>query len=191
MAAEKYAKTERDSVAGLARARLLVKLGRNADAAAAFERLVADPERREALAKAGATADALLAEWGWSLVDAAKPAEADRVFSRLLKEYPESPYSARMRDSTWPSRPTSRTIMPRCPPPVAPGSQKPAEPTRGPARPASRQRPVQPGGRSRGCLESSEPVSPVASGHPVSARADPGRVPGLGRRLGDARPAPG
>jgi TolA-binding protein len=41
--------------------------------------------------------DALLAEWGWSLVDAARPTEADRVFARLLKDYPESRHSADAR----------------------------------------------------------------------------------------------
>ncbi len=97
MAAEKYPGTQSGYVAALARARLLAKLGKNADAAAAFERLVADRGGKEALAKAGATADGLLAEWGWSLVDASRSADADRVFSRLLKEYPESPYSADAR----------------------------------------------------------------------------------------------
>ena len=62
---------------------------------AAFERLVADPSLRESLAKAGTTVDALLAEWGWSLVDAAKPAEADRVFSRLLTESSPEPLCGR------------------------------------------------------------------------------------------------
>ena len=41
--------------------------------------------------------DGLLAEWGWSLVDADKPAEADRVFGRLLKEHPDSPFAADAR----------------------------------------------------------------------------------------------
>ena len=41
--------------------------------------------------------DALLAEWGWSLIDAEKPAEADRVFARLLKDHPDSPFAADAR----------------------------------------------------------------------------------------------
>ena len=41
--------------------------------------------------------DALLAELGWSLVDAAKSEAADRVFARLLKEYPTSPHAADAR----------------------------------------------------------------------------------------------
>jgi cellulose synthase operon protein C len=97
LAEQKFAKTEYGHRAALARARLLSRLGKNAEAAAAFERLMADPDARDPLAKAGATADVLLAEWGWSLIDASKPADADRVFSRLLKEHPESPYAADAR----------------------------------------------------------------------------------------------
>ena len=39
----------------------------------------------------------MLSEWGWVLLDAGKPAEADRVFARLLKEHPNSPYAADAR----------------------------------------------------------------------------------------------
>ena len=53
---------------------------------------------RESRSKsAGLKIDGLLAEWGWSLVDADKPAEADRVFGRLLKEHPDSPFAADAR----------------------------------------------------------------------------------------------
>jgi TolA-binding protein len=97
LTAERFAKSDQGPRAALARARLLVKLGRHTDAAGAFERLLADSHTRESLARSVAPVDALLAEWGWSLIDAAKPAEADRVFSRLLQEYPESPYSADAR----------------------------------------------------------------------------------------------
>ncbi len=97
LAEQKFPKTEPGLRAALARARLLAKLGRNSDAAGVFERLSADPETRESLARAGATADVLLAEWGWSLVNASKPADADRVFSRLLKEHPDSAYAADAR----------------------------------------------------------------------------------------------
>jgi TolA-binding protein len=90
--AKRYGETGPGLRAVMARARLLSRLGRHAEAAAAFERLVTEPHLREPLAKAGMAADAVLAEWGWSLVDAAKPAEADRVFSRLLSEYPQGPY---------------------------------------------------------------------------------------------------
>ncbi len=97
LAEEKFRKTESGYRAALARARLLAGLGKNADAAGAFEQLSVDPDARTSLAKAGATPDVLLAEWGWSLVDAAKPAEADRVFARLLKDHPDSPYAADAR----------------------------------------------------------------------------------------------
>ena len=39
----------------------------------------------------------VLSEWGWVILDADKPAEADRVFARLLKEYPNSPHAADAR----------------------------------------------------------------------------------------------
>jgi TolA-binding protein len=97
LAAHRWAKSEAGPRASLARARLLTKLGRHAEAALAFERLIADSTARESLAKAGTGVGALLAEWGWSLVDAAKPSEADVVFARLLKEVPESPYAADAR----------------------------------------------------------------------------------------------
>ena len=83
--------------AALARARLLAKLGRHGPAAAEYERLIDDGSAREGLAKIGATPDALLAELGWTLVDASKPAEADRVFARLLKEHPSSPHATEAR----------------------------------------------------------------------------------------------
>jgi TolA-binding protein len=49
------------------------------------------------LSKNGVTPDTLLAELGWSLVDASKPEEADRAFSRLLEEFPASPRAADAR----------------------------------------------------------------------------------------------
>jgi TolA-binding protein len=97
LTSERFAKTIQSPLAALARARLLVKLGRHTDGAAAFERLVSDSRATEMLSSAGVPVDALLAEWGWSLVDAAKPAEADRVFARLLKDYAESPHAADAR----------------------------------------------------------------------------------------------
>ncbi len=70
---------------GLGRA--LAELGKPSEAATAFDAAVA-------LAPGDA---GLLAEWGFSLVDAEKPAEADRVFERLLKEHPDSPFAADAR----------------------------------------------------------------------------------------------
>src|SRR5262249_45318093 len=58
---------------------------------------LSDAHARGALTKIGATPDALLVELGWSLVDASKPEEADRVFTRLLKEHPTSPHAADAR----------------------------------------------------------------------------------------------
>ncbi len=70
---------------GLGRA--LAELGKASEAATAFDAAVALQP-----GDAG-----LLAELGWSLVDAEKPAEADRVFERLLKEHPDSPFAADAR----------------------------------------------------------------------------------------------
>jgi cellulose synthase operon protein C len=96
-AAGRFATRAEGPRAALARARLLAKLGRNEPAAAEYERLLNDPRARSALAKSGATADVLLVEQGWALVDASKPADADRVFARLLMEFPESPHAADAR----------------------------------------------------------------------------------------------
>src|SRR5262249_7887573 len=62
--ADRFSQSDRGPLAALARARLLAKLGRHEDASRAFERLCADAQAREALAKAGTPSDALLAEWG-------------------------------------------------------------------------------------------------------------------------------
>ena len=86
-AAEKYPKAKEVAPAAtLARARLLAKAKRPAEAADAFALALED------LPKEGAeSADAVLAEWGWALLDADKPAEADKAFARLLDEFPNSP----------------------------------------------------------------------------------------------------
>ncbi len=83
---EAYPKAKEAVQAALARARLLAKAKRPAEAADAFARYLQDhPEGGpEAV-------DAVLAEWGWALIDADKPAEADKAFARLLDEFPESP----------------------------------------------------------------------------------------------------
>jgi cellulose synthase operon protein C len=79
----------------------LAELGKPSEAAvafgAAFERLIGDQGTRDSLTKAGMRPDGLLAEWGWALIDAEKPGEADRVFGRLLKEHPDSPFAADAR----------------------------------------------------------------------------------------------
>jgi len=94
---ERFAKSDQAPQAGLAHARLLDKAGRPADAARSFERLLADKSARERLQAAGVPPDTLMAEWGRVLLDSDKPAEADRVFTRLLDEYPLSPFGAEAR----------------------------------------------------------------------------------------------
>jgi cellulose synthase operon protein C len=95
--AGRHVRREEGLRAALAHARLLVKLGRTEQAVAEYERLIENVEARDALAKIGVTPDALLSELGWALVDASKSQEADRVFARLLKEYPASPQAADAR----------------------------------------------------------------------------------------------
>jgi TolA-binding protein len=94
---DRYASASAAALARLARARLLSKAGRHDDASGEYERLIGDEHAQEHLVKAGAKPDRLLAEWGWSLIDAEKPAEADRVFARLLKEHAESSYAVDAR----------------------------------------------------------------------------------------------
>ncbi len=94
---ERYGDSNQAVSASLARARLLAKLGRNPEAAAEFERLFANPKLDAMLSSAGLAEDSVLADWGWALVDAQKPVEADRVFTRLLENHPESPYAADAR----------------------------------------------------------------------------------------------
>ncbi len=94
---------------------------------------------RETLAKTGVTPDALLAELGWALVDASKPDEADRVFARLLKEYPDSPHAADARfnlaESANQARNYPEVVRLLAPlvaarPPVPAASREPADPSR-------------------------------------------------------------
>jgi cellulose synthase operon protein C len=94
---EKFGKSDHAPHAALAQARLFAQAGRRDEAARAFERLIDDQHSRDALQSAGITPDILLSEWGWVILDADKPAEADRVFARLLKEYPSSPSAADAR----------------------------------------------------------------------------------------------
>ncbi|MFI5455916.1 MAG: tetratricopeptide repeat protein [Isosphaerales bacterium] len=94
---ERFAKSDQAPQAGLAHARLLEKAGRPADAARSFERLLGDQDARRRLQTAGLPPDTLMAEWGRVLLDSDKPAEADRVFTRLLDEYPRSPFAALAR----------------------------------------------------------------------------------------------
>jgi len=83
--------------AGLSLARSLTKAGRYPEAGRVFEDLITDQPARNRLERSGTSVDTLLAEWGWALVDAEKTAEADQVFTRLLKEFPNSPHAADAR----------------------------------------------------------------------------------------------
>jgi len=94
---ERFAKSEQAYQAALAQARLFAQRGRHDEAALTFERLIGDQPARDSLQAAGVAPDALLSEWGWLLLDSAKHAEADRVFARLLKEFPGSPHAADAR----------------------------------------------------------------------------------------------
>ncbi len=78
-------------------ARLLTKAGRFPEAGRVFEGLIADQAARSRLERSGTSVDTLLADWGWGLVDAEKTSEADQVFGRLLKEFPNSPHAGDAR----------------------------------------------------------------------------------------------
>ncbi len=72
--------------ASLALARLQVEAKQPSEAAKTFATVV-----DKYAATSGEPVDAVLAEWGWALVDAGQSAEADAVFERLLKDQPDSP----------------------------------------------------------------------------------------------------
>ena len=90
-AAGAYPKSDAAPLASIARARLLVAAKRPAEAAEAYAKLDADHPGYAPKDPNAPGPDAVLSEWGWALVDADKPAEADKVFARLLEKYPESP----------------------------------------------------------------------------------------------------
>jgi TolA-binding protein len=92
----KYPRTSQAELAALARARLLVATRHPDEAAQAFSQYVeAHPGARTFAGGVGL--DTVLSEWGWALIDAGKAAEADRVFTRLLQEFPDSPHAADAR----------------------------------------------------------------------------------------------
>jgi tetratricopeptide (TPR) repeat protein len=92
LALEKYPRAPEAGPAALALARLRVQARQTGAAAEAFERVARDYPQT-----AGEPLDAVLAEWGWALIDAGKPAEADAAFARLLQEFPQSPRAADAR----------------------------------------------------------------------------------------------
>jgi len=91
-ALEKYPKSPQAGPAALAMARLQVEAKKLDDAARTFARVAQDYPTT-----AGEPLDAVLNEWGWTLIDAGKPTEADAIFDRLLKEFPDSPKGADAR----------------------------------------------------------------------------------------------
>jgi TolA-binding protein len=76
--------------AAFARARALEKAGRADQALDAYAHAAEKYPKFNRL-------DALLSGWGWALIDADKTADADGVFSRLLREFPDSPHAADAR----------------------------------------------------------------------------------------------
>ena len=78
--------------AALALARLQVEAKQPEAAAQAYAAVV-----DKYLANAGAPADVVLAEQGWTLAEAGRDADADAAFGRLLKEHPDSPRAADAR----------------------------------------------------------------------------------------------
>jgi TolA-binding protein len=94
--ASKYPDSEQAAQAELARARLLVERERPGEGAGVYAAWV-EHYLDAGKAPRGVEPDALLAEWGWALVDAERTAEADRVFGRLLREHPDSPHAADAR----------------------------------------------------------------------------------------------
>jgi TolA-binding protein len=91
-AVAKYPKSPQAGPAALALARLQVEAKKLDDASKTFD-LIA----RDYASTSGQPLDAVLSEWGWTLIDGGKTTEADAVFDRLLKEFPESPKAADAR----------------------------------------------------------------------------------------------
>ncbi len=79
--------------ARLAMARLLDRTGRSERAAQSFQEVLSADAQRAKLKGLGETPDGLLAERGWALVRARKPAEADAAFAELLRSYADSPHA--------------------------------------------------------------------------------------------------
>jgi TolA-binding protein len=95
--ARNFPRSEEGELAAIARAHLLAELKRPLDAATAYGEFIESHPDYKPNTKEGAGLDALLADWGWALVDAEKSSEADKVFSRLLTEFPESHHAADAR----------------------------------------------------------------------------------------------
>jgi cellulose synthase operon protein C len=94
---KRFPNTDQAPRAGLSLARSLTKAGRHPEAGRVFEELIASQPARTRLEHSGTSVDTVLAEWGWALIDAEKPAEADQVFTRLLKDFPNGTHAADAR----------------------------------------------------------------------------------------------
>ena len=107
--------------AALALARLQVAAGQPAVAAATFQTVV-----EKHAADAGEPEQSLLCEWGWALLDAERTAEADKVFERLLAEFPTGPRANDARfnlaESAYEAHNLDRTVE-LLTPLVSPGSE--------------------------------------------------------------------
>jgi len=88
----KYPKSPQAGPAALAMARLQVD-AKQPEAAAKSFALVA----QDYAATAGEPLDGVLADWAWALIDAGKGPEADALFERILREFPEGPKAADAR----------------------------------------------------------------------------------------------
>jgi TolA-binding protein len=107
---KRFPNSEHAAVAALSQARLFTKKGQRDRAAEAFRRLLTDEHAANKLTGLGVPLDMLLSEYASVLLDDGKVAEADQVFSRLLKDFPESPYSAEARFNLAESANTARNF---------------------------------------------------------------------------------
>ena len=89
-----YANHPEVEAAKVTRARLLARAGKPDEAAAILGAFLADHPKT---APGGYAVDDLLVEWGWTLHDARKPAEADAAFRRVIEDFPSSPRNAEAR----------------------------------------------------------------------------------------------
>jgi TolA-binding protein len=91
LCAENYPEAEQAALAAIARARLLDAAKRPIDAAESYRLFFERHPNYKPASKDAPALDELLSEWGWVLLDADRPADSDKVFARLLAEFPESP----------------------------------------------------------------------------------------------------
>jgi TolA-binding protein len=82
------------AMARLARGRLLARLGRHAEAA---DTLAAYLKDHPTPVEGGEPTESVLADLGWSCLEAGRDGEAEAAFNRLLKEFPDSPRTADAR----------------------------------------------------------------------------------------------